>query len=163
MRYFVFIPFLFSSVFAQSVIPIPTSFISFLNATIQEDSINSFENGLRDIKYSRPSDTKISDLTPDRIQNIGDFDGDGSEELFLSWEINYSRSYRDPGSGSGNISLLFNMISVYSFKKNTYLIQETGNTSNVITGDFDGDSAFEFIIGKKIYKSSSAMSKKKVR
>jgi len=82
--------------------------------------------------------------------NIGDFDGDGSDDLFLIFYDSNNSTY---------------FFGVYSFKKNLYLLVQTTTTtldpSFFVFGDFDGDKINEIVVNGIIYKYSSSSAKKK--
>jgi len=88
------------------------------------------------------------------VVNIGDFDGDGSDDLFFVLS--------EP-SGASNVVYY----AVYSMKKNQYsMLEQVTSTFFVVKpdaiGDFDGDKMVEFVIGNIIYKYSSTLTKKKI-
>lgn len=160
MRLFILSLLLCGSVVAQTSIPVPASFVSLLDAAIQKDSLQYVKSGYTQIDIDHPTAFDVNAQVPVVTQNIGDFDGDGSEDLFLCWQMICKHSYLNGAFVSAQTD--FAMFGVYSLKKDSYLIQEAGKATRVETGDFDGDSSIEFIVGKKIYQPSS-MSKKKVR
>jgi hypothetical protein len=82
---------------------------------------------------------------------IGDFDGDGSVDLFVSCCV-----YSAPNNT--------NIMGVYSVKKAQYLLIESNTTyqySNLIFGDFNGDGKNEIVVNNILYSYSATMSKKK--
>lgn len=84
--------------------------------------------------------------------NIGDFDGDGSDDLFGAWyEPTNSQVY---------------YVGIYSMKKGQFLLFES--TAKIWTnpdavGDFDGDKIVEIVLGNAIYKFSGTVAKKKIQ
>jgi hypothetical protein len=86
------------------------------------------------------------------IVNIGDFDGDSSDDLFCQ--------FNDVPATMSNY-----YFGIYSMKKNQFLLIEPGTydlTKPVAIGDFDGDKLIELVIGSKIYKYNSTLTKKKI-
>ena len=85
---------------------------------------------------------------------IGDFDGDGSVDLYVTCTV------------YGGTSVI--VMGVYSVKKADYLFVESkpnvagSQYSNMIFGDFNGDSKNEIIVSNILYAYSTTTSKKKV-
>ena len=88
------------------------------------------------------------------LVNIGDFDGDGSDDL-------YGTFYEDSGSTQ---KYYFGVISM---KKNQFILFESfssyaGTLKPDAIGDFDGDKMVEFASGSIIYKYNATLTKKKI-
>lgn len=96
-------------------------------------------------------------------QNVGDFDGDGSDDIFVQWYI-LARYYDKSGmlieANDGR-----NHFGIYSYTKNRYLftgVRKSSVGSNVVTGDFNNDDKIDFVVGSQIYLGVNSLSKKKV-
>lgn len=130
--------------------------------------------------------TTASSVDPVKTQSIGDFDGDGGEELYIIWELMYGSAtlkyYRLTGDTIeyypiNGFSNEFYQYSIYSLKKNTHLINSPFGAvtsynpgfgrrppiwpGTVVTGDFNGDTCVDFVVGDKIYTTTYALVKKK--
>jgi hypothetical protein len=160
MRYALLVIGVCSSLFAQATIPIPSSCSAFMENAITQDSARLISSGATSISYTRPTSSALNSLVPAITQDIGDFDGDKSDDIFIVWQVNVNVIYYHQSTQNGT-DLTVSMFGVYSHKKSTYLLQEAGNATRVETGDFNGDSLMEFIIGNKIYQSTSVLTKKK--
>lgn len=101
-----------------------------------------------------PALTKIPGVNDSDVQKtivIGDYDGDGSDDIVIEWQSQGSQpAYENYG------------IAIYSYSKNTYLLQMpwTGAKS-VSFADLNNDKRVEVIIGNKIYAYTSNIVKKK--
>lgn len=101
-----------------------------------------------------------------RIQNIGDFNGDNSDEIYSIW---YMRAdYHIVVSGKDTViddnGRLIGY-SLYSMKTNNVLLSEIRSSSfqfpsTVETGDFNGDNCIDFVIADKIYTTTTPIKKK---
>jgi hypothetical protein len=159
MRRSILLVFICSSLFAQTTIPLPSNFSASLGNAIIADSTKLAAGGATQISYTRPSASDLSNLYPSLTQNIGDFDGDKSDDIYIIWSAVIPLTYTKNGGWSTHYDFYF--FGIYSLKKGSYILQDVGNSAKVETGDFNGDSLVEFIVGKKIYQSSIVLSKKK--
>jgi hypothetical protein len=160
MRFSILLFFICSSLFAQTTIPLPSNLLASLGNAIIADSTKLVAGGATQISYTRPSASDISNLYPSLTQNIGDFDGDKSDDIYIIWSIAIPYSVVN-NIGGASWHFDFNFFGIYSLKKGSYILQDVGNAAKVETGDFNGDSLVEFIVGKKIYQSSTVLAKKK--
>ena len=147
--------------FAQKEIPPPSEIANFTKKTFPDDTVY--------INKSIEASNNLL-LYLDYTQNIGDFDGDGSEELYLIWRRQLIRKFTLKATGEQFVGNVYTSQSaLYSFKKNSYLI--TGPfpvdwdpynpwPDRVLTGDFNGDNFIEFLIGNKVYSSTTPIVKK---
>ena len=85
---------------------------------------------------------------------IGDFDGDGSIDIYMTVE--------DYTGGHNYV------MGIYSVKKAQYLFVESRPTESMssypttpLFGDFNGDGRVELIIGNTLYSYGTTVSKKK--
>lgn len=95
-------------------------------------------------------------------QNVGDFDGDGSDDIFVQWYI-YVNYFKKSGTTLGTDERFH--FGIYSYTKNRYLftgVRKESIGSNVITGDFNNDDKIDFVVGSQIYLGVNSLSKKKV-
>ena len=85
------------------------------------------------------------------LMNVGDFDGDGSDDVLFVGEV------------SGSIDKI---AGVYSILKKSYLFEyNVGGIlpdEDIIIGDFNGDGLSDVIIKYKYYNYSTVPAKKKV-
>jgi len=102
-----------------------------------------------------------------KSHNIGDFDGDGADDVFIEWRIGV-KYYDSDGKLLGMQSQWCDFsryhLGVYSLKKKKYLFRDHRKTQtgeSVITGDFDGDGKMDFVIDNKIYLGVNSLYKKK--
>lgn len=90
------------------------------------------------------------------ITNIGDFDGDGSDDVFCQWSRVNGYNYYNPA------------LCIYSIKKKAYLMIDTTLYSNGIvvpvTGKLNsGSSIFVFCLKRYyIWNGTTMLGKKKV-
>ncbi len=82
-------------------------------------------------------------------QNVGDFDGDGSDD------IAYETLYFD---GTTTIEKM----CVYSVKKETILLEVSNGGAVQAVGDFNGDGKKELVINYKVYSYTPVLTKKKL-
>lgn len=96
-----------------------------------------------------PVPIEFLDFDINSVTNIGDFDGDGSEDMVVKF-------------AGYNIYA----ISIYSFKKNQHLLKvgPSQNTTFPLStfGDFNGDKLNEVVIDGIIYEYSNTLAKKKI-
>ncbi len=147
--------------FSQTTIPPPTEIATFTTKTFPDNSV-----------YLDQSLT-VGDENPPGIyltQNVGDFDGDGADEIYITWVRNLNQKYKKVNGTDINSYEDFYQSCLYSVKKGTYLINGPFATSlygfndwpeTVITGDFTGDGNVDFQIGDKVYSTSTPIVKKK--
>ena len=98
-------------------------------------------------------------------QNIGDFDGDGSDDIYICWNMIYSYHYTEGGVEKVNDNWIRSKYQycVYSLKKNSNIITSELKynwPSTVQTGDFNGDQCVDYVMGDKIYTTSTPIKKK---
>jgi hypothetical protein len=104
-------------------------------------------------------------------QNIGDFDGDGADDIFVQWSIE-ARYYNKTGQQTYRYSAHYENchynryhMGVYSFRKKKYLFstyERSGTSGKVHVGDYDGDGRIDFVMNGKIYLGANSLHKKKV-
>lgn len=144
--------------FCQTMVTIPPP------ANIN-DSIVHPELG-NDYYSSAPITFSISDSPlVSYKQNIGDFDGDGSDDIFICWSrgANY---YKKDGTRNQNVVYSYRYhYGIFSVTKSKYLLNGINSSpfsGNVVTGDFNNDQKIDFIVGNKVYLGANTLSKKKV-
>jgi hypothetical protein len=81
-------------------------------------------------------------------QNVGDFDGDNSDDLAY-----VAQSFSAPYSF---------YLCVYSAKKNVFLLLVDSASAVQAVGDFNGDGKKELVINNKIYSYTPTLTKKKL-
>ena len=84
--------------------------------------------------------------------NIGDFDGDLSDDLYCSF-------YEQSGA------VITWSFGIYSMTKNQYLLLQSTNNSvsqPSAIGHFDGDKPIDIVVENIIYKYNSTLTKKKI-
>ncbi|MFC1476687.1 hypothetical protein ACFL5S_01845 [Fibrobacterota bacterium] len=154
--------------FSQATIPPPTELANFTTKSFPDDSIHINKTLEANTEYL----TYIS-----VTRNIGDFDGDGSEEFYVTWYRRlFSKGTIDSSGLQVNRYNSYLVSGVYSVKKNSYLVKspfdppwfawEGGEykpwPTSVLTGDFTGDGFIDFVIGDKVYSTSTPIVKKKL-
>jgi len=95
-----------------------------------------------------PNPPGTSGGTVYQVFTIGDYDGDGCDDILIHWD----------GNNSDHIEY-----SVYSFKKSQHLLTIKYDGSNYrLAADLNGDKKVEIVVGSKIYSYDSSLSKKKL-
>jgi hypothetical protein len=146
--------------FSQTTIPAPNEIANFTKKTFPDDSV--YKDQYLEATASSPIVSSS--------QNIGDFDGDNSDEIYITW-ARYLTRHRVKISDNSilNYDDPFHQSCVFSTKKNSYLIIGPFATNinsfypwptTVVTGDFTGDGNIDFLIGDKIYSTSTPIVKK---
>jgi hypothetical protein len=150
--------------FSQTEIPPPTDIANFTKKTFPDDTM-----------YINKSIEATGTPYLYHTQNIGDFDGDQSEEVYLTWykgDATRTSTLKTTGVQSVNYWDYIYQHGVYSVKKKTYILTSPFNVlfnnvnsspwpGTVLTGDFTGDGCIDFLIGTKVYSTSTPIVKKK--